>query len=183
MAPTPLEERSSGLEKTAPAASKPRRPRVRRPDLEPLERLCVGILAFIESQSGRVTASQLQRGTNASRRPEIYKAAIQHLLELRAITVEKERGSKRRWITLLKIPKHLRATKLKPKRRHRPRRRGRTPRFELLLAKRDLTKEIESLTNDILAKPLAVLTNDLREARREDRRRGEHRFIAAVLTK
>ncbi len=161
--PTPIEEPSSKTATTAPAAVKPG-----RRDLG-LDQACVRIVVFIKRHGGRVTMSQLRRGLNAYRHPQVYEAAIKHLLDLGAIKVEKP-GSRRQWISVIRIPKRYQAIRPNPKRRrHRPRSRGRNPWFELLLAKKTLKKELE------------LWANDVRRAREEDKRRSRHRFLADVL--
>ena len=85
-----------------------------------------------------VTSSALRRGLNAYRYPEQYEEAFQTLLSF-ALKLEKEPGSRRQWVTLLKTPRQFEVRKPKPKRRrHRPRSRGQTQWFQLLMAEQEL---------------------------------------------
>jgi hypothetical protein len=100
--------------------------------------LCVAILSFLKTHGGRVTLSQLRRDLNGYRRRETFKAAIRHLQDLGAITIEKESGTRRQWVTLVQVPERYETTRPKPKpfRRHQPRSRGQTPWFQSLMTRR-----------------------------------------------
>jgi hypothetical protein len=170
--PRPEEEPSSMPDVAALAPGKPGRARVIRPGLEHVDQICIRILAFIKRQGGRVTVSQLKRRLNAYRYPQVYKAAIQQLLDLGAIEVEKEPGNRRKWISLLEIPERFQATRSIHKRRGHPARsRGRTLWFELFLAKQTLKKALE------------LWVDDVRRAREEGRRRAARAIRAAILAK
>jgi hypothetical protein len=123
-----------------------------------------------------VTLSNLRRGVNAYRYGNNYELAIQKLQELGAITVEKERRTRRQWVTVLAIPKRFQATRPKPKtRRHRPRSRGRTTWFQNLMMCRAAAK---------LGKQIAIVFREIQEnARREQIRRNTHRLLATILAK
>jgi hypothetical protein len=172
----PIENTSRGLETTAPPAVKSRRPRVIRPDLEPVDQVCVSILDFTKHRGRRVSFSGLRRGVNAYRYGNNYELAIQKLQELGAITVEKERRTRRQWITVLEIPKRSQATRPKPKtRRHKPRSRGQTLWFRNLMMCRAAAK---------LGKQIGILLREnLANARREQIRRNTHRLLATILAK
>jgi hypothetical protein len=125
--------------------------------------MCVRILDFTKHRGGRVTVSNLRRGVNAYHYGDTYELAIQKLQKLGAITVEKEPGTRRLWLTVLAIPKCFQATRGKPKgRQHAPRSRGRTTWFKAR-AQRELAKQFALLIAD-----------NIREAQR---------FIATALTK
>jgi hypothetical protein len=131
--------------------------------------MSIRILAFIKRQGGRVTASQLKRGLNSSRYPQVYEAAIQQLLDDGAVEFEKEPGSRRQWISLLEIPERFQETPPKP--RHPPRSRGRTPWFEVFLAKQTLKKALD------------LWVDNVRRAREESKRRAARAVRAAMLVK
>ena len=124
----------------APGGLKPRRQRVKRPDLLGWEQMCVSIIDFIRTQGGRVTLSQLRRGLNAYRYPEeVFDFALRRLQNRGAIKIEKEPRTRRQWVTLLEVPQKYEATRLPPKRRrHAPRSRGQTPWFQALMAEQEL---------------------------------------------
>ena len=123
----------------APATSRFRRPQVIRPDLTHFDTFCVTVLACLRQRGGRVTSSQLRRGVSGYRYPEIYNLALQRLQSLRALKVEKEPGTRRQWVTLLKIPRKYEATRPEQQRqRHKPRSRGQTPWFKRLMAEQEL---------------------------------------------
>lgn len=146
----PEEEPNNMPETAAPAPGKPGRARVIRPDLEHVDQISIRILAFIKRQGGRVTVSQLKRGLNAYRYPHVYEAAIQQLLDIGAVRLEKEPASRRQWISLLETPERFQATPSIPKpRQHPPRSRGRTPWFELHLAKQTLKNALDLWVDDV----------------------------------
>jgi hypothetical protein len=123
----------------APGGLKPRRQRVKRPELLGWEQMCVSVINFIRTQGGRVTLSQLRRGLNAYRHPEVFDFALRRLQKRRAIKIENEPGSRREWVTLLEVPQKYEATKLPLERRRcAPRSRGQTPWFQALMAEREL---------------------------------------------
>jgi hypothetical protein len=136
----PSEEPSSqSFERTTPAASKPYRPRVKRPDLTAFDVLCVRILDVIKRGSGgTVTCSQVRRALNAHRYKEVYEKAFQTLISRRIIKVQKEAGTRRQLVILLQIPPKYVLTRPKPKRHHKPRSRGQTLWFQDLMAEQEL---------------------------------------------
>jgi len=113
-------------EPVVPGISNSRRPRVIRPDLSLEEQICVAILQFITTHGRRVTLSQLRRGLNASRYHGTFDAAVRQLQDLGAITIEKDPGTRRQWVTLVEAHSEFKATRPqpKPRQRHRPRSRG-----------------------------------------------------------
>jgi hypothetical protein len=148
--PSPEEEPSGMPDVAAPAPGKAGRARVIRP--EDVDQMSIRILAFIKRQGDRVTVSQLKRGLNAYRYPHVYEAAIQQLLDIGAVRLEKEPASRRQWISLLETPERFQATPSIPKpRRHPPRSRGRTPWFELHLAKQTLKNALDLWVDDVRA--------------------------------
>ena len=72
-----------------------------------MDQICLAILRFIETHGRRVTLSQLRRGLNASRYHGTFDAAVRQLQDLGAITIEKEPGTRRRWVTLVEAPKRV----------------------------------------------------------------------------
>jgi hypothetical protein len=101
--------------------------------------MCLRILDFLRHHGCHVTSSDLRRGLNAYRYPEHYQPALQELLRLKALKLEKEPGTRRQWVTLVKIPREFKVKKAKPqRRRHKPRSRGRTAWFERLMIEQEL---------------------------------------------
>ena len=100
--------------------------------------MCLRILDFMRDHGCHLTYSGLRRGLNAYRYPKHYDEAFQTLVSLKALKVEKEPGSRRVWVTLLKIPRGYEVRKPKPNRRHKPRSRGQTDWFKRLMAEQEL---------------------------------------------
>jgi hypothetical protein len=48
---------------------------------------------------------------SAYRFPKLYETAIQHLLDLGAVNFEKEPGSRRQWIVVIRISKRYQAAR------------------------------------------------------------------------
>ena len=115
------------------------RPRITNREFMGVHEMCLRILDFMGDHGCHETSSGLRRGLNAYRYPEQYEEAFQKLLSLKALKLEKEPGSRRQWVTLLKTPREFEVTKPKPKRRrHKPRSRGQTPWFKRLMAEQEL---------------------------------------------
>lgn len=114
------------------------RPRITNREFMGVHEMCLRILDFMRDHECHVTSSVLRRGLNASRYPEHYDEAFQTLVSLKALRVEKEPGSRRVWVTLLKIPRGYEVRKPKPKRRHKPRSRGQTEWFKQFIAEQEL---------------------------------------------
>jgi DNA-binding transcriptional regulator GbsR (MarR family) len=165
----PIDKTASRHEPTVPGVSNSRRPRVIRPVLSRVEQICVAILDFITTHGCRVTLSQLRRRLNASRYPGTFDAAVRQLQDLHAITIEKEPGTRRQWVTLVEIPKQLEATRPQPKRRrHRPRSRGQSPWFQSLMTRR---------TAEQFASLISELRDAIREGQSEKSRQAARRIV------
>jgi hypothetical protein len=121
----------------APALVKPRRPRIKRPDLDRVDQMCVKIIDFMNHNGHRLPSSTVRRGVNAHRYPGVFDFALRRLK--RVLNIEKEPGTRREWLNLLEVPPKYEATTLPPKRRRYPRRsRGQTPWFQALIAEQEL---------------------------------------------
>lgn len=135
----PPEGTRSSPRTVAPAAIKARRPRIKRPDLDQVNQMCVKIIDFMNHKGHQLPLSTIRRGVNAHRYPEVFDFALRRLQNGRAIKIEKEPGSRREWATLLEVPQKYEATRLPPKRRrHAPRSRGQTAWFQEFMAEREL---------------------------------------------
>ncbi len=121
---------------SAPRGLKPRRQRVKRPDLDQVDQMCVKIVDLMNHKGHRLPLSIIRRGLNANRYPGLLDFAFGRLH--RALKIEKEPGTRRKWVTLLEVPEKYAATRLPPKRRrHSPRSRGQTPWFQARMAERE----------------------------------------------
>ncbi len=130
-------ETRSPVDAVAPAVIKPRRPQVNRPDLSHVDQMCVRIVDFMSHNGRRLPYSTIRRGVNAYRYPGLLDFAFQRLH--RALKIEEEPGTRRKWVTLLEVPEKYAATRLPPeRRRHRPRSRGQTPWFQEFIDEREL---------------------------------------------
>lgn len=164
----PIDKTARRPEPTVPGASNSRR-RVIRPDLSRVEQMCVRILQFLTTHGHRVPLSQLRRGLNASRYHGTFDAAVRQLQDLGAITIEKEPGTRRRWVTLVDPPSEFKATRPQPKRRrHRPRSRGQSPWFQSLMTQRT-------------AEQFASLVSELRDAIREGQSEKSRRAAGLIV--
>lgn len=116
------------------------RPRITNREFMCEHEMSLRILDFMRHHEGYVTSSNLRRGLNAYRYPELYESAFQKLQSLKALKVEKEPGTRRQWVTLRKIPRGFEVTRPKPKRRqrHKPRSRGQTTWFQQFMAEQEL---------------------------------------------
>ena len=122
----------------APALVKPRRPRIKRPDLDRVDQMCVKIIDFMNHYGRRLPRSTVRRGVNDYRYPGVFDFALRRLRN-RALTIEKEPRTRREWLTLFEVPPKYEATALPPKRRrHAPRSRGQSPWFRALMAEQEL---------------------------------------------
>lgn len=164
----PIDRTASGPEPTVPV-TEPQCPRDSRPDLSPVDQICVRILGFIKTHECRVTLSQLRRGLNASRYHGTFDAAVRHLQDLGAMTIEKEPGSRRQWVTLVEAPSEFKATRPQPTRRlHRPRSRGQSPWFRSLMTRR---------TAEQFANLISELRDAIREGQSEKSRQAARRIV------
>jgi len=169
---SPALDNRNRAEPIAPAAASSYRPRVKRLDLEPVDQVCTKILAFIQGEGGCASVSQLKRGLNSYRFPQLYDVAIQKLLDLGAIRLEKEPGTRRQRVCLIKIPNKFKRTGPKPKRgRRRPANQRRTPWFEKRLLLRNVEKMFDQAVQQI------------RKADSENRYRAGNRLLAELLLK
>ena len=135
--PTPTAHQGTRA-RTEPATDRTRQPRIKRPDLSHLDRMCVRVLAYMRHRGPRLPWAEIRHGLNAYRDKDTFELAMQKLQDLKAIKVEKEPGTRRRWVTLLEIPKRFEETQLKPKRRrHSPRSRGQSAWFQQLMAEEE----------------------------------------------
>jgi hypothetical protein len=97
------------------ATPQSRRPRIKRPDLDSIDQMCVRIVDFLRSQKRSVRSFQLRRRLNADSDSKTYDLALGRLRELGAIRVENEAQARGRWVTLVKVPSKYAKTSIEPK--------------------------------------------------------------------